>query len=234
MIKAQDYHITFSGIGESISVDSVFVKNLTLGKTLELEDSDILHLIPTITGIIFQSGIDEDISNYPNPMQETSRLEFHNEKQDGVEIEIFNLEGKLIVSHSSEVYIGINIFDISGFFAGIYTANIITSTWQKSSSFISVSNDVKTPSIKTGSKQLIDFQTKSILKSTNNLVEMQYNDEDILLFKGIADDYARVLTVVPSQTQNINFEFVACMDLDSNNYAVVAIGERMAENLKYL
>jgi len=166
VIKAQDYEISFTGSGESTSVDSVFVENLTQDTTVELAGSDILHLVGTV-GIETQSGTNEDLQIYPNPMNETSKLEFYNEHSDDVKIEIYDVEGKLIASQSGKVQPGTNIFEISGFPEGFYTASITTSAWQKSSGFISVNNEVNTPAIKSGSELMIESQTKS-LKSTKN------------------------------------------------------------------
>ncbi|MFO7878447.1 MAG: T9SS type A sorting domain-containing protein [Bacteroidales bacterium] len=192
LIKAQDYQISFTGSGQSTTVDSVFVENLTQDTTLALAGSDVLHLVGTV-GISSQSNTNENLNIYPNPMQQTSRIEFHSEKPDNVKIEIFDLSGKLIVSHSAVVRTGINVFDISGFPEGFYTISISTSEWQQSSGFVSVSDASKSPLIKTGSKTMVEPKTKTALKSTKSLVQMQYNDGDNLLFKGVSGDYARVV-----------------------------------------
>jgi uncharacterized protein (TIGR02145 family) len=71
-------------------------------------------------------------------------------------------------------------------------------------------------------------------KSTKNIVEMQYNAGERLVIKGISGDYSHTKSLIPNESQNIDFEFIECVDGDENLYGVVTIGEQvwMAENLK--
>jgi uncharacterized protein (TIGR02145 family) len=79
-------------------------------------------------------------------------------------------------------------------------------------------------------------QQVSEFKNISYVVAMQYNDGERLVIKAISGDYAHTKSLVPTQSQNIDFEFMDCVDGDGNQYGVVTIGEQvwMAENLKYL
>jgi uncharacterized protein (TIGR02145 family) len=63
---------------------------------------------------------------------------------------------------------------------------------------------------------------------------MQYNTGDQLRLTGKSGIYSLVIMLIPTQSQNVLFDFVACSDADGNNYTVVKIDKQiwMAENLK--
>ncbi len=233
LIHAQSYQISFSGTGESFNVENVRVKNLTQGTTIDIDGTDILHLVGTLE-INQETSFIENLSIYPNPLLETSTFEFYSNTPKSINIEIFNIEGKLIVNKSDIAHTGFNAYEISGFPQGSYSLTITTSTSKKSLNFVSLSNSDMSPTL-----NLISIHTKrnkEIVKNEKNLIQMQYNDGDILFIEGISGNYSTVLTTIPEQTQTINFDFIPCSDLDGNNYSVVTIGEQiwMAENLKYL
>ena len=50
-LQAQDYQISFAGSGAISTVGTVKVENLTQGKSVSFSGTDVLHLIPTATGI---------------------------------------------------------------------------------------------------------------------------------------------------------------------------------------
>lgn len=234
-IKAQDYQISFSGSGESEGVDEILVENLTQEIALELEGSDILNLVGTLSNTS-QLGVRKDIKMYPNPMQETGRIEFYNEQSENVKIDVFDLTGKLVISYSDKVNLGINMFDISGLPVGTFVAKVKTDTWEKSPKFISLKNALESPSIKNANNYKSKSKIKSFSKNSKPLVEMQYNEGDRLLIKASSGNNSRYLTIIPTESQDVNLEFVECLDLGGNNYPVVSIGDQtwMAKNLKYL
>ena len=61
-----------------------------------------------------------------------------------------------------------------------------------------------------------------------------YHTGDILKITGMSGIYKTIVMLTPTNSQTVNFNFVACTDADGNNYAVVQIGKKlwMEENIK--
>ena len=99
-INAQDYQISFAGSGESTTVDSVFIENLTRGTTLEMKGTDVLHLKGTVPVFETTSNYETGkVTFYPNPMKEVTTFSFALTSSAGkVSLEIFTLSGRRIKS----------------------------------------------------------------------------------------------------------------------------------------
>jgi len=234
--NAQYYPVSFTANGASTSIDSIQVENLFQKTRLTLNSTDVLHLVNTLS-INNLSKNEEAIILYPNPMQETSKLEFYSEGSENIKFEIIDIMGKSIVKQIFEAKRGINCFEISGLISGSYIVNIISSKKKYSKNFISINNQSKRPSIKFLSQNLTNFSSDANNKSTKNIIQMQYNNGDRMLFKGFSGNYSRVITISNlqnTQNQTINFNFISCVDGDGNHYSVTTIENQtwMAENLK--
>jgi len=231
-LQAQDYQISFTGTGQSTTIDSVHILNLTQGTSLTLNGSDLLHLVSALS-IYSLTTYENNVQIYPNPMSKTSKIEFYNSHPAIVCIEIFDVLGKIIIRINKQIGQGIHIFEVSGLNSGVYTLNVFTSDWKYSNKIISISDNSGITSIKYLNSNFISKQVNAF-KSIENIVQMQYNDGEILLFTCYSNNYSTIVTLVPTGNNNIVFELLSCTDGDNNDYTVVTIGTQtwMAENLK--
>ena len=236
-INAQDYLISFAGIGESNVIDSIKIENLTLETSLVINGTDILHLLETV-GINPVLKNENNFKIYPNPSSGNSILSVYPPEDGTAVIKIFDLTGKLLCQLENYLSASPQQFIISGVPGGYYLISVEGHNYKYSGKLICNANSVGSINIKKLNLNQVDNENKKNVSqhATRSVIDMAYNDGERLKFIGFSGIYATVYTDIPEGDETITFNFIDCTDLDNHHYAVVEIGDQvwMAENLKYL
>ncbi|UCH13115.1 MAG: T9SS type A sorting domain-containing protein [Bacteroidales bacterium] len=233
-LQAQNYLISFEGVGESSVIDSVRVENLTQATNLSLSGGESLRLMDILTNLKYQ----EELRNsrtyiYPNPVTDYATLEFDAEVSADYTIELFDLSGKRIVQAEDRLLQGRHTYRLYNLKAGIYTIRIKSSEYNYTGKVISKSqNHGITQIVYQGQSGSLNLD--SHLKGTQTETGMQYTSGDWLRFTAYSGSFTTILTDVPDETKTITFDFADCTDGDNNSYPVVKIGTQlwMAHNLR--
>lgn len=228
-VNAQDYLINFTGTGASNTVSSVKVDNLTQGTSLVMNGTDVLHLKANTTDI---ESIEEVVSGriyfHPNPMTESSRMQFYLAEAGETEIRIYDFSSRKIIERTSDLVKGWHNYIIEGAEKGIYLVSISSGKKFHSGKLISLGSHNNDINIIYENNLPVKEKDEGDKGGTAEVV-MQYNTGERLLIKGISGTNSTILTDIPTSSKIIIFNFVPCIDGDGNSYPVFQAGSEKSE-----
>ncbi len=225
------YEITFTGSGQSNSIETIKVLNTTNRESVILNGTDTLHLVKTV-GLKPNHVTNASVKVFPNPTLHSSRIEFFNSRSGNVSLEFLELSGKVLKAINQNLPQGRHAFELQGMGAGVFLIKIRTQEAIHIERLVSHAQAFGEPGVQyLGIMNQVHRQDNE--KSSRNIVTMDYVDGERLLITGFSGPYTHTLSVIPNQSQNIDIPFIECVDGDGNNYGVVTIGEQvwMVENL---
>ena len=210
------YKINFAG-----NPESVFVKNITQDKSVNLQGTDTLLLKFKGTSVYETGHERKKLTIYPNPMDHTCNFDFENTKSGRVTIQLFNAQGSLLNKYSNKLPQGIQHFQLSGVPSGVYVISIKTEDKQYSGSFVSTDKSNtsllllnkrettdKSGLVKNGEKlNNSNFDNIPLEYRTN--VELDFATGDQLMFIGYATGFEND-TVYASPTGDQTITFIFC------------------------
>ncbi len=224
-LRAQDYKIYFEILDTDEIPESIHVENIDQNTDLILQGDDVLHLVNTLSANNNVQSFSRDLHIYPNPIQQTTTIEFYNTQKGDVNVSVFDIAGRKLVQSSSILSQGNCVYKLSGLSMGTFIVNISTNSTRLAAIVLSKVETSQQPTIELldvkeqanaiKSVSLIDanFETRTAEqedisasnKSVANIVEMQYNEGENLKFTAYLETITSEQEDIPTSNKMITF-----------------------------
>jgi len=229
VLFAQDYTLSFVPTGAASSIHSISVLNYTQVTGTQLQYGDQLRLLGSLTNINEQS-IDYELSIYPNPSTEETKVNYDCTNNGVCNISVIDLTGKKVVSFSKSIEVGTHELVVSGLRQGLYLLSIEQAGKQTTKKFYQSASKFS-PSIRYLSSKRSNNRE---LKGKKSIIQMQYNPGDLMRFEVVYGNYRTIVMKTITASEILTVNLFECKDADNNHYPIVKIDNIfwMAENLK--
>ncbi len=237
--KALEYTFHFVPSADTVSIDSVFVENVTHQQTIRIAGGEVLILTDQPVGL---NDIDvekaERLSIFSNPsMDGSATISFQSAAPQVAQLAVLNLAGQPVISKKITLKNGLNGFTLSNVPAGMnfvvltagnrrYSGKLISNAPERGSIRLS-ETDGEAVSAQMGTKP-------HQVQETQQERYMHFEPGDRLKLTGLAGVDKSVRVVSPVSDSIVSFSFYRCVDGDGISYPTVVIGHQvwMAENLR--
>jgi uncharacterized protein (TIGR02145 family) len=237
-IFAQDHTISFQPKVTGTTIDSIQATNLRTNQVVKLLGGELLFLVKNPTGINPVLEIVETGYIYPNPTDEDATFCYSMNKNEEVEISIYNTNGQLMSMIRQFLEQGIHRFELKFPLAGIYFLSVLKSEGTASFKAVYTGSKIQTCSIQYDGSEKLNSQKPETnqLKSAKTDKTLNYSDGDVIQYSVSSGVNTTIITETPTVSKTLDVEFVNCIDKDNKSYKVVKIGSQwwMSENLAYL
>ncbi|MCD4664525.1 MAG: hypothetical protein K8R68_04575 [Bacteroidales bacterium] len=202
-----ELNFTADNNGQVVTLDSVWVKNLTQGLDTTLYSGNLTLIIDTInTGIInlTREGDFSITNNFPNPFLEKTHVNVFIPKKGNVALRAFNISGQEMVNYYDELNKGNHSFT---FYPGCDLFYILSVTYNGQTQSCKMFNKTnKSNGVCHIEYSGYEYKT-TILKAITQPDCFDYDPGDQLLFVGYADAEQSGLVDSPMSNQDYEFQF---------------------------
>lgn len=221
-LNGQNIELSFSGDnnGEDVTLDSLYIKNLTQGADIMLyaPDSTINLLIVGNNELLASSNSHFNLSqNFPNPFRDKTELNFYLDKSGILEVEVFNLRGQRVAQFQRPMIKGNHHFSFIPGGEKVYLLSATAFGITKSVKMFCTSDSNKDCSI----NYIGNTSSNNYFKSEELSKDFPFELGDELLLIGYSELGESGMVVSPEEPSNYTIQFatnIPCLGVPTVEY----------------